>query len=72
METTFFGQPSNGTNITENSFAPQNKPHTDKQSFSGILKHFRRNIKKKFTSRYEAKNYSENYFFPTRLELGKF
>ncbi len=43
METIFFGPPSNGTNNTENSFAPQNEPHTEKNNFSGVLKHFRGN-----------------------------
>ncbi len=46
MEKTFFGQTPNGTNITENSFAPQNEPHTNKLSFSGILNHFHGNKKK--------------------------
>ncbi len=36
----FLSNKSNGTNITENSFAPQKEPHTDKLSFSGALKHF--------------------------------
>ena len=29
-----------GTNITENTFAPHNEPPTAKLSFSGVLKHF--------------------------------
>ncbi len=39
----FWSHMSNGTNITENCFASQNERHTDKLSFSGILKHFRGN-----------------------------
>ena len=29
----------NGTNITENFFAPQNTPHTAKLGFCGVSKH---------------------------------
>ena len=36
----FLSNQWNGTNFTENSFAPQNKPHTAKLSFSFVLKHF--------------------------------
>ena len=37
METTFLFKPEKGAIITENSFAPQNEPHTAKLRFSGVL-----------------------------------
>ena len=36
---------TNGTN-KKFDFPPQNEPHTAKLSFSGVLKHFRRNLLK--------------------------
>ena len=36
----FWSSQWNGTNIEEYCFPPQNEPHTAKQNFSGIFKHF--------------------------------
>ena len=63
MEKNFFwSNKRNGTNITKNCFAPQNQPHTAKQNFLGVLKHFHPKLtKKNFCLR----------FFLNEFEIGK-
>ena len=60
-------------NNTESRYAPKNEPNTSKLKFSGVLKHFCRNLTKNFSwrskhwpSQKEAKNYTESYFLRVR------
>ncbi len=59
--------------ILRKCFAPQNEPHTDKQSFSGtIFTEISKKllfVVKKETIEERAKNYSESYFFSTSLKM---
>ncbi len=50
MELQFWSNKWNGTNINKNGFHPQNEPHTAKLSLSVILKLFRGNWLKTFSS----------------------
>ena len=43
LETICLLKPVKGINTTENSFLPQNEPHTANPSFPDDLKHFRGN-----------------------------
>ena len=69
-ERVFGVEPVKRNNITENSFAPQNKPHPAKLRFSGVWKHFHQKLTKQSSSRSEkrqslkeAMNYQKSFFF---------
>ena len=74
----FWSKQWNGTNITENIFAPWNEPQTAKLWFSLFLKTFSPEIYKnislrteKWLSPKESEDYSEIYFFSTSLKMNK-